>query len=85
MAEFSDEMDIKFSDEDIKKHLHELGYRNIPEGKLQTFVSDLRRLIKYEERKKHLDRKLDDLENISPRPKSSQRYKLYISLTLSGK
>ena len=67
-------MDLQFNDEDIKKHLHDLGYRNIPEGKLQTFVTDLRRLVKYEERKKLLDRKLDDLENVQPSPKLTERY-----------
>jgi len=66
-------MDLQFNDEDIKKHLHDLGYRNIPEGKLQTFVTDLRRLVKYEERKKLLDRKLDDLENVQPSPKLTER------------
>ena len=67
-------MDLQFNDDDIKKHLHDLGYRNIPEGKLQTFVSDLRRLVKYEEKKKLLDRKLDNLENVQPSPKLTERY-----------
>ena len=64
-------MEVEFTDEDIRRHLHDLGYRNIPEGKLHTFVSDLRRLIKYEERKKQLDKKLENLENIEPEPRSS--------------
>jgi len=59
-------MNSKFTNADIRGHLEELGYKNIPEKKLSTFVDDLRRLIKYEERKKQIDRKLENLENISP-------------------
>jgi len=57
-----------FTDEEIRAHLAELGYTNIPEGKLRSFVKDLRRLMKYEERK----RQLEDLENRSPRHKSTR-------------
>jgi len=59
-------MNSKFSVDDIKKHLVDLGYTNIPEDKLETFVGDLRRLVKYEERKKRLDGKLASLENSKP-------------------
>jgi len=55
-------MEWNFNNEDIKRHLHELGYKNVPDNKLTMFVSDLRRLIKYEERKKMIDQKLDTLE-----------------------
>ena len=61
-----DKMNSKFSVDDIKKHLIDLGYTNIPEDKLETFVGDLRRLVKYEERKKRLDGKLASLENSKP-------------------
>jgi len=61
-------MSLNFSEDEVRKHLSELGYRNIPEGKLEAFVGDLRRLIKYEERKKRLDRKLDNLEQTNPQP-----------------
>ena len=66
-------MDSKFSVEDIKRHLRDLGYTNVPEEKLVTFVSDLRRLMKYEERKKLADKKLKDIEKNSPGRKRSQR------------
>ena len=66
-------MDLNFSSDEVKKHLHELGYKSIPEGKLESFLADLRRLIKYEERKRHLDQKLDNLENIEPEPIPKER------------
>lgn len=55
-------MAIKFSVEDIRNHLSELGYNNVPEQKLNTFVSDLKRLIRYEEKRRDLDKKLDILD-----------------------
>jgi hypothetical protein len=42
--------------------LSELGYNNVPEQKLNTFVSDLKRLIRYEEKRRDLDKKLDILD-----------------------
>lgn len=69
----SEKMVGKFSDEDIKKHLTDLGYKNIPEEKLKTFVADLRRLMKYEEKKKLLDNKLENLENLEPSSRSKPR------------
>jgi len=60
-------MELNLNEDDIKKHLQDLGYRNIPERKLAIFVDDLRRLIKYEERKKQIDEKLKNLENQEPR------------------
>jgi len=56
-------MDIEnFSRSDIKRHLAELGYSNITEEKLDSFVRDLRKLIKYEERKKEVEDKLEDID-----------------------
>jgi len=55
-------MELKFTVKDIRNHLSELGYKSVPEDKLTTFVSDLQRLIKYEERRKHLEKKLTNLD-----------------------
>ena len=52
----------KFSREDVRRHLTELGYSNIEEGKLDEFCTDLRKLIKYEEKKKKIGQKLELLE-----------------------
>jgi hypothetical protein len=59
-------MVAKFTDEEIRRHLAELGYTNIPAERLRVFAKDLRRLMKYEERKKQLASELDNLENKSP-------------------
>jgi len=60
-------MDLEnFSRSDIKRHLAELGYSNITEEKLDSFVRDLRKLIKYEERKKEVENKLDDIDKQPP-------------------
>jgi len=56
-------MDLEnFSRSDIKRHLAELGYSNITEEKLDSFVRDLRKLIKYEERKNEVQHKLDEID-----------------------
>ena len=64
----------KFTDDDIRQQLAELGYPNIPEERLRVFVKDLRRLMKYEEKKRQLAAELEeeDLENQSPRQKNSR-------------
>ena len=68
-------MDLTFTQEDVRLHLEELGYKNIPEEKLASFLKDLRRLIKHEEKKKRIDDKLSQLENSSrpPEPKAGER------------
>ena len=53
---------LKFSKDDVRGHLAELGYSNIDDDKLDDFCQDLRRLIKYEEKKKTIGRKLEQLE-----------------------
>jgi len=72
-------MEIKFTVEEIRNHLSELGYKNVPEDKLDTFVSDLKRLIRYEEKRKNLDKKLAVLDNqkssVNPSPIRKQRDK----------
>ena len=55
---------VKFSKEDVRNQLSELGYSNIEDSKLEEFCQDLRRLIKYEEKKSNVDRKLDQLEKM---------------------
>ena len=59
-------MERKFTEEDIKRHLGELGYSNVSEERLKVFVKDLRRLMKYEEMKRRRAMELEDLENTSP-------------------
>jgi len=52
-------MDVaNFSQEDIRRHLADLGYTNVTDEKLEGFVRDLRKLIKYEERKKGVEDRL---------------------------
>jgi len=55
---------IKFTREDVKRHLSELGYSNIEDSKLDEFCNDLRRLIKYEEKQKNIGKKLERLEKM---------------------
>ena len=52
----------KFTRDDVRRHLAELGYSNIEESKLNEFCADLRKLIKYEEKKKNIGQKLELLE-----------------------
>ena len=57
---YSNDMDnpLKFSKEDVRTHLAELGYSNIEGNQLDEFCEDLKRLIKYEEKKQNIGRKL---------------------------
>lgn len=56
-------MDVSnFSREDVQQHLAELGYTNITEEKLDGFLKDLRKLIRYEERKKAVGDTLEMME-----------------------
>jgi hypothetical protein len=59
-------MEPKFTHDDIRRHLAELGYSNIPDERLKVFAKDLRRLMKYEERKRLLEADLEDMENRRP-------------------
>ena len=49
-------MNLDFSPEDVEKHLQTLGYTNVTETQLKDFVKDLRRLIRYEEKQKSLQK-----------------------------
>ena len=53
---------MKFTRQDVRTHLAELGYANIDDDKLDEFCADLKRLIKYEEKKKNISKKLEQLE-----------------------
>ena len=53
---------IKFTKDEVRNHLSELGYANIEDSKLDEFCRDLKRLIKYEEKQKNIGRKLEQLE-----------------------
>ena len=46
-----------FSRDEVRLHLVDLGYKNITEEKLDIFVKDLTRLVKYEERQAKLKKK----------------------------
>ena len=49
-------MNLDFSSEDVRQHLENLGYNNISEEQLKDFARDLRRLIRYEEKQKKLQK-----------------------------
>jgi len=51
-----------FKKDDVLRHLAELGYDNIDDAKLQEFMADLKKLIKYEEKRKRVGEKLKILE-----------------------
>ena len=53
---------MDFTREDVIRHLADLGYTNVEEAKLDSFCADLKRLIKYEEKKRRVTVKLDELE-----------------------
>jgi hypothetical protein len=68
-------MERNFTDEDIKRHLTELGYANVPDERLRVFVKDLRRLMKYEEKKRRLTAELEEMENRGqPRQTTTRLY-----------
>ena len=54
--------ETEFTREDVIRHLAELGYNNVDDAKLDSFCADLKRLIKYEEKKKRVNEKLQLLE-----------------------
>jgi len=54
--------ETEFTREDVIRHLAELGYDNVDEAKLDSFCADLKRLIKYEEKKRRVNEKLKVLE-----------------------
>ena len=60
-------MTLTFSSEDVRNHLESLGYKNISDRQLKDFVKDLKRLIRYEEKQKRLEK----LKTIEEHPKSS--------------
>ena len=55
---------MKFSKDDVRLHLAELGYSNIEGNQLDEFCDDLKRLIRYEEKKRNIGRKLEQLDEM---------------------
>ena len=55
---------LKFTKDDVRSHLAEQGYSNIQGNQLDEFCEDLKRLIKYEEKKQNIGRKLDQLDQM---------------------
>jgi hydrolethalus syndrome protein 1 len=43
---------IPFGEEEVLKHLEDLGYKNISQEQLSEFVKDLKKLLRYEEKQK---------------------------------
>merc|ERR1712112_123845 len=50
------------SKEDVLRHLSDLGYSSVDDAKLEEFMTDLKKLIKYEEKRKRVGEKLRLLE-----------------------
>jgi len=65
--------ELQFTRDDIVMHLAELGYKNVEESKLDSFCADLRRLIKYEEKKRRVGEKLERLEKSQQRLEDSHQ------------
>jgi len=61
-----------FTRDDVVRHLAELGYNNVDESKLDSFCADLKRLIKYEEKKRRVGEKLEQLEQSQRRLQESR-------------
>jgi len=70
-------MDLSnFTRKDVESHLADLGYTNITDEKLDSFIKDLRKLIKYEERKKSVSDKLnliDQEDSLPSHPRLSNK------------
>ena len=52
-------MSVPFSKEDVHKHLLDLGYSNITNEQLREFMTDLKRLIRYEEKQRRIEAHLE--------------------------
>ena len=52
-------MSVTFSKEDVHKHLLDLGYSNITNEQLREFMTDLKRLIRYEEKQRRIEAHLE--------------------------
>ena len=55
-SKLSFDMTLNFSPDDVRSHLENLGYKDISEHQLKDFVKDLRRLIRYEEKQKRIQK-----------------------------
>ncbi len=63
-------MSLRFSKSDVRRHLLDLGYGNVTDEQLDEFVVDLRRLVKYEEKKQRC-KKYDEERSIRRRSSST--------------
>jgi hypothetical protein len=52
-------MSVPFSKEDVHKHLLDLGYSNITNEQLREFMTDLKRLMRYEEKQRRIEAHLE--------------------------
>jgi len=48
-------MSFSFTKDDVRKHLVSLGYKNLSDEQLLEFCTDLKRLIRYEEKQKRIE------------------------------
>ncbi len=64
-------MSFHFDKVDVRRHLADLGYNNVDEEKLDDFVKDLRRLVKYEEKKKRIQEQVGVLHRGRRRHRSA--------------
>ena len=63
-------MSQSFSKEDVRKHLLDLGYTNITSEQLREFMTDLKRLIRYEEKQKRIEAHI----NYAPKMQNKDKY-----------
>ena len=79
---------FKFTKDDVRTHLAELGYSNIQGNQLDEFCGDLERLIKYEEKKQNIGRKLDQLEqmerNLSANKENEDGWTAFMYASFNG-
>ena len=52
-------MAMHFSKDDVRRHLDSLGYKNVTDRQLKEFMTDLKKLIRYEERQKRIESHLE--------------------------
>ena len=67
-------MSVTFSKEDVHKHLLDLGYTNITDEQLREFMTDLKRLIRYEEKKRRIEAHLEYATKTSTHEKTERNH-----------
>ncbi len=63
-------MSVSFTASDVRRHLEELGYKDVGEEQMREFMRDLRRLIKHEERQKRRREASPKRRSTRSRPRS---------------